>query len=396
MARARVAILHQGCVPTYRKPFFERLARRSQREYVVFHGNPDPTASVVPAPGPYAFPNRHVSNHFFRVFGRSLAFQSVILPVLFGDYDALVVGHEIKYVSNLILGVLFKLLGRPVILWGHGGTRNLEGADGNRRQTALTRLVEKLKARMILGATGYMAYSSSGADYVERVGMPRNRITVLLNTIDMSDEIAAHERWQQRDREEIRARLGIAPGAIVFIFIGRLIPLKRVGLLAQTIRSLRAEGLPVEALVVGSGPDDAELEREFGGESWCHRLGAVFERERIAELMRAADAVAIPDYVGLAINHAFAHGLPVITMKSKIHGPEIEYLKDQVNGMIPEGEDGFREALKQFATSAELRRRLSGGALRSRDQFDLVNMVKAFDRAISTALDRNAQPPAAV
>lgn len=386
MRRQRVAILHQGCVPTYRKSFFERLARESRNEYVVFHGRPDPAINVTPAELPYNFPNRHVANGFIKVFGRTFAFQSAIFAVLVGRYDALVIGHEIKYVTSLLLALCFNLTGRPVILWGHGNTRDLEGTFGGRQQQRLSRLVERVKAGMIRHAAGYMAYSTSGADYVLRAGMPRDRITVLLNTIDMSSEIAAHGRWQKVPQAEVRNRLGLGTGSIVYTFLGRMVALKRAGLLLAIARDLRAEGLPIEVVLVGNGGDEQKLRGEFQSERWCHFMGAIFDGERIAEIMRASDAIVVPDYIGLAINHGFAHGLPVITMRSAIHGPEIDYLESEYNGVIADGVDGLRGELRRFATHPDLRAEVSKGALASRQKFDILNMVKAFDGAIEAAL----------
>ena len=388
MTTERVAILHQGCVPIYRKPFFERLAKTAGREYVVFHGDPDPASGVTAAPLPYPFPNRRVSNHFFRLLGRSFAVQSALSPILFGHYDALVVGHEIKYVTSLLLILYFRLRRRPIILWGHGNARDLEVARRSRTQKMVSRLVDSIKTRMIGWATGYMAYSSSGTAYLRQLGMPSDAVTVLLNTIDMSDEIAAYAAWQQRDRAEVRRHLGIAPDAIVFTFLGRLLPLKRAELLPVIARRLRAEGLPVEVVIVGRGTDEEKLSAEFGAEQWFHMPGAVFDRDRLAEIMRASDALVIPDYVGLAINHGFAHGLPTITMQSAIHGPEIEYLQPGVNGLILDSEDGLHAGLRQFAQSAELRASLAAGALTSREQLSLDHMVQAFDGAVSRAFKR--------
>jgi len=388
MATERVAILHQGCVPIYRKPFFERLAKVAQREYVVFHGDPDPASGVTAAPLPYAFPNRRVSNYFFRFLGRSFAVQSAVSPILFGGYDALVVGHEIKYVTSLFLILYFRLRRRPIILWGHGNARDLEGARRSGTQKLVSRLVDGIKTRMVGLATGYMAYSASGTAYLRQLGMRPDAVTVLLNTIDMSDEIAAYATWQQRDRAEVRGHLGIAPDAIVLTFLGRLLPLKRAELLPAIARKLRAAGLPVEVVIVGGGTDAEKLNAEYGDQSWFHMPGAVFERDRIAEIMRASDALVIPDYVGLAINHGFAHGLPTITMRSAIHGPEIEYLKSGENGLILDGEEGLQAGLKQFAESAALRATLAAGALQSREQLGLDHMVQAFDGAVSRAFQR--------
>ena len=124
MRHARVAILHQGCVPIYRRAFYERLATIGQRDYVVFHGEPEPGTDVVAATPPFTFEHIEVRNRFWRVAGRTLVYQPVFAKIARGGFDALVIGHEVKYLANLALALLFRALGKPVLLWGFG--RNVD------------------------------------------------------------------------------------------------------------------------------------------------------------------------------------------------------------------------------------------------------------------------------
>ena len=60
------------------------------------------------------------------------------------------------------------------------------------------------------------------------------------------------------------------------------------------------------------------------GAAWCHFRGPIYDSDTLSRIFRAGDALVIPGYVGLAVNHAFAHGLPVVTCQSPMHSPEIE------------------------------------------------------------------------
>src|SRR5262249_26973369 len=91
----------------------------------------------------------------------------------------------------------------------------------------------------------------------------------------------------------------------------------------------------------------------------------------------------------LAVNHAFAHGLPVITCHSDIHSPEIEYVEDGSNGLILPSLGDLSQGLLRFASSNDLRARLTAGALQSREKLDLQHMVDAFDAAVSRAIRRS-------
>ena len=172
--------------------------------------------------------------------------------------------------------------------------------------------------------------------------------------------------------------------------MGRLNEPKRVDALIEAARELRQQQpIAIEVLVVGSGPAESQLKTLGGGEGWCRFLGQVQDSDALGRIFRASDAVVIPGYVGLAVNHAFAHGLPVITCHSELHSPEIEYIEDQVNGLILPSLDELGSGLMRFAASSELRRDLAAGALRSREKLDLRCMVEAFDRGVRNALGRS-------
>ena len=386
----RVAILHQGCVPNYRAAFYNQLAAKGNIDYVVFWGTPEPGSGVIAAdPSTYTFHNQFVRNRFFKIAGRSLIYQPVLRQIIGGDFDALVIGHEIKYVANLVLLFWFWLVGKPVLFWGFGTLQDFWDEKRGRFGRLLSGIIRWFKDRLIRMAAGFMSYTDSGVAAVVRSGMPRDRITVLYNTIDLSDEIAGHAKAQALDRAELRRNFGISPDAVVFTFVGRLLAGKKVEELIRVVRELRADpAIEVEVVIVGDGPERKNLEAEAAGAPWCHFLGGVHDVEPISRIFRVSDALVIPGYVGLAVNRAFAHGLPLITMRSNLHSPEIDYVVEGGNGLMLEPGDGFREGLRRFAADPALRAHLAEGALATREKLDLGRMVAAFDGAVATALAR--------
>jgi glycosyltransferase involved in cell wall biosynthesis len=390
MHHPRVAILHQGCVPTYRQAFYERLGAIAERDYVVFHGEAEPATGIATAAPPFGFEHVEVRNRFWRVLGRTLVYQPVFLRIACGGFDALVIGHEVKYLANIALALYFRARGKPVLLWGFGRNLDITKERRSRLGRWVGRAVRSAQTWMLRVATDFLAYTGRGADHAMRSGMPRDRVTVLNNTIDISGEIAAHARAQSLDRSALRRDLGLSAEAVVFLFVGRLNAPKRVDALIEAVGTLRRqEPMAIEVLVVGSGPAESQLRDLAGGNAWCRFLGQVQDSDALGRIFRASDAVVIPGYVGLAVNHAFAHGLPVITCQSEVHSPEIEYIKPAVNGLILHSVQDLGGGLRQFASSSELRRRLAAGALSSREKLDLRNMVEAFDQGVSRALGRS-------
>src|SRR3546814_5446114 len=99
----KIAVLHQGFVPTYRKPFFELLNRTSASDYVVFHGDPPTGSGWTAAEEPYDFPNVRIANREIAVAGRQAIWQPGVRTIAAGAYDAVVIGHEVKFLSHLTL-----------------------------------------------------------------------------------------------------------------------------------------------------------------------------------------------------------------------------------------------------------------------------------------------------
>lgn len=388
----KVAILHQGFIPPYRVRFYELLNQLPGTEYVVFHGAPPSESGSRAADGPFAFANRWVTNREIHIGRWNVIYQPALWAVLTGGYHAVVLGHEIKFISNLLLALLCKLRGTPVLYWGIGYhikfALGLKGeAKGWATQTAS--VLKDILARL---ADGYLVYTARGAEKLAAIGFPKDRIHILQNTIDMTQQIQLHSVLSEVDPADVRRELGLRVDSVVFLFVGRLIEIKRVEILIEAIRRINAQdggNLFVELLVIGGGPLEGELRQMAADIPGIRFLGEIQDQRRVALCMKVAAAVVIPGNVGLAANHALAQGRPMITRKHDLHGPELGYIVHGENGLIVEGGiEAFAEALAGFAASPERQRHLANGALRSRDALRMETMVERFDSAVRAALAR--------
>jgi glycosyltransferase involved in cell wall biosynthesis len=387
-ARPRVAVLHQGFVPTYRVRFYELLNELGSAEYVVFHGDPPSGSGHEAGQGPFDFPNVHVRNRELRAAGRWAIYQPVIRQVMRGPFAAVVLGDEAKFISSLALQVLLQAQSRPVVIWGAGYEKDEElGRVGAAIKACGTRL-KRVRTR---AADGYLCYTAAGARRLAEAGMDEARISVVRNTLDMGSQVRLHEALRDADLEELRRHLGVRPNSAVVVYIGRIYATKRLGDLVEAVRRFAArDGGPdaLEAVVIGDGPALETAQVEARGLGGVHFLGRVSDQARIAEYLRVASALVIPGAVGLALNHAFAHGVPVITRAGSFQGPETEYLEHGANGLMVEGSlDDFIAALHAYVSSDELQRRLAAGALATRDELSLEAMVEAFDEGVRSALE---------
>jgi glycosyltransferase involved in cell wall biosynthesis len=93
----------------------------------------------------------------------------------------------------------------------------------------------------------------------------------------------------------------------------------------------------------------------------------------------------------LSLLHAFGYGLPVVTSDAVgEQNPEIEALRDGENGLLyADGDvEALRGALGRLLGDAELRRSLSGAALRAvSEAFTVQKMVDGFEAAVRYCVD---------
>jgi glycosyltransferase involved in cell wall biosynthesis len=244
----------------------------------------------------------------------------------------------------------------------------------------------KAAGRLARLGDGYLAYTEKGRDHLLSIGMAEGQVQVVRNTIDVEEQIALAKAVAGTPEAVLKAEFGLQPGCEALLYVGRLVPRKQVDMLIRFAKTHPSvDGKPVEVIVIGDGEERAALEATAAGARNVHFLGAMDPSDiRIAKAMKLARAVVIPGYLGLAINHAFAHARPVITRKHDFHSPEIEYLTDGEDGLLIEGdEDAFHADLARFLASPCEQKRLAANAEKTRDTLTIDHMVEAYDGFIS-------------
>jgi glycosyltransferase involved in cell wall biosynthesis len=135
------------------------------------------------------------------------------------------------------------------------------------------------------------------------------RVEVVPSGIDV-------ERFASGRRDEaLRARLGIANGERMVLYVGRLAKEKNVELLLHALAQSNDESLKL--VIAGDGPHRTELERvarECGASAATRFLGTI-DRGALPDFYASADAFAMPSTTetqGLVLAEALAAGAYVI------------------------------------------------------------------------------------
>ena len=396
MSRGKVAILNHGYLPHYRVRFYELLAERGGFEYVVFHGAPPSWVGTPELKGPFAFPQRRVDNHEFRVGPLTLVYQPVIREIMTGGYDAVVMTTESKFIANLALVLLCKLRGIAVLYWGFGYHPPRGARESDVTNPLMLKITTAIKKAFTRLSDGFIAYTKSGAERLIASGYPGERTFFVQNTIDMSEQLRLYEAERATDDQDIRREFGLGPDSVVFTFIGRLVPIKRVDRLIDAVRRINDKQLsrrPVEVIIIGDGTCMADLKAQAEDVAGIHFLGHKPPNDEVARCLKVSVASVVAGMVGLVANHALAHGCPVITRALETHSPELEYIEHEKNGLIVPGDLGaFAATLGRFADDEAWQARLAQGALETRDALRMDDMAARFDEAVTNTVERRRSP----
>lgn len=168
--------------------------------------------------------------------------------------------------------------------------------------------------------------------------------------------------------KKIKADFYLDPDLMTICFAGRITEGKGWDTYLEAISKVFSRGRRLNALLVGSGDQDADcaaLMKKLSLDGAVVRLG-LQSQERLCELYNAADVFVFPgrrsESLGLVAIEAMACGTPVIA--SDFAAPKF-YVKDGVNGIkIPVGDPvALAEALELMASDRAFRESLAGGAL---------------------------------
>ena len=133
------------------------------------------------------------------------------------------------------------------------------------------------------------------------------------------------------ERDTIRARWGIRPDAVVFLFAGKLMPGKRAQDLIAAVRGARNER--VTALIVGDGVTRRECEELAAPVADRVRFAGFLNQGEMPAAYAASDVLVLPsesETWGLVVNEAMASGRPAVVSTAVGCAPDL----------ITEGETG--------------------------------------------------------
>ena len=378
--KARVALL-EGTLPPYRLPQINALAGAADLAFTVHYG---PAPAGFPGRGRtagLALPARRARHGFWPGAGGRIGWSGGSLAAVLG-HEVVVAGLHVHDLGIWLCWASRRLRGRPrLVLSGHFRLGQAAGAWG--------RLRNALRRTMARGADAALPYGAEGAADCIACGIPADRIFIQRNSLDVPAIRAVAATVTAAEVAARRRQLDL-DGRTVFLFVGRVYAAKRLDLALEAMTLLHGRGHDCSLLIVGDGPDLARIRDLAAGRADIRFLGPEFDERRLAPLFLLADAVVVPDAVGLVVAHAAAYGRPLVTCRGEAHGPEIADIEDGRNACVSAGTDaaGLAGAMARLIEQPGLAARVAAGATATADRLGIAAIAEAPLAGIRRALER--------
>jgi glycosyltransferase involved in cell wall biosynthesis len=258
--------------------------------------------------------------------------------------------HAHDYKTNVLSVVFGKLHRIPVVTTVHGYVTRTARLN---RYYAVDRWSLRWMQHVV-------AVSDDIYDQVRAFGVKADRCTMVPNAID------AETYRRRQPRREAKQRLGISSDRLVVGAVGRLSAEKGFDLLIRAADRLITEGVPLELMIAGDGPERTNLEQVIATSANRDRLRLIGHCSEMIPFYEAMDVFALSSLrEGLPNVLLEAMAMEIPTVATRIAGiPKV--IDDSENGLLilPGDEMALADSLRSLLTNDWLREQLGANGRR--------------------------------
>ena len=240
---------------------------------------------------------------------------------------ALITGWNSLYLLQALLACY--RLGIPTLVRGDS---NVLAFRGVLRGWVQRQLIRRFSAFLAVGKLNRQLY--------EQAGMTPESIFLCPHFVD-NEGFSAQAGQLLTQRSALRHHWNILDDEVCFLFVGKLIPKKRVMDFLAGIDLARRAGAKVTGLVVGTGEQMEAVRAFVGARRVPVTLAGFLNQSEVARAYAAADCLVLPsdfgETWGLVVNEAMACGLPAIVSDQVGCGPDL-VTENETGWVFPMGD----------------------------------------------------------
>ena len=212
--------------------------------------------------------------------------------------------------------------------------------------------------------------SDSMKKIMENYGI-KNRIEVIPNAI----HLISFKEDDELKRTEIKKKYNLKEDDKIILFVGRVASEKSIDTIIKALEIIKKrDNNKVKLLIVGNGPAMDELQqltRTLKVEKDVVFAGTV-SNEEIQHYYKMAYLFTITstsESFGIVIIEALASGIPVLAVRAP---GAADILTDDLDGLLVDDDvEKFADALEKIIREPELREKLSKGALKTSEKYNI-------------------------
>lgn len=164
-------------------------------------------------------------------------------------------------------------------------------------------------------------------------GLRQDRIQVIHNGTYGSSKL------DQEQKARLRQELGLAEPGFVAGLVGRFDPIKNIPLFLQALSRVRGNGLQVQGLLVGDGPEMVQIKALLQKLDLQQQVVLTGYRQDASVLVQVMDLFVLPSFsegTSMALLEAMAAGIPALVTDV---GGNPEIVKHNQTGWLSPGDD---------------------------------------------------------
>lgn len=347
-------VILQTCAPDYRKKFFDQISLTLGAGFSLLAGDAYFEPSVKTNYSGTCL--TAVDNHF--LLNRKVLIQTGMWGQVFTAKN-MVIEMNPRIITNWMILILRRLLGKQTILWGHAWPRG-----GESSRSDVVRHFMRLLANQIIVYTFQQAVELKNK-------MPNKVIKAAPNAVMFSDEMVIGSMSLEDTND--------------FIYVGRLTPSKNVRFLVDSfIEHLSKFDEKSKLILVGDGEEMQGIRDVVRNNALEQRIilkGHISDFKVLTKLYATSVCSLSPGYIGLSVTQSFGMGVPMLISRNENHSPEIEAVQEGVNGEFFESLDSKSLIDGMLSFMARKRFWLSQKesiVLSCRENYSIENMAKTF------------------
>ena len=226
----------------------------------------------------------------------------------------------------------------------------------------------------------HINYIEDAYDILGSYGVPKEKIFITYNSPNTVLLFDAFDKAK-------KAELILPENQYRIIHIGRLVKWKKVDLLIKAIAELKKKYSSIELIVIGSGPEEAELKRLVEVLNVVDNVrfaGPIYDPVELGRYLISSSIYVLAGMGGLSINEAMSFGKPVIC--SVCDGTEKKLVRENINGKyFKEGDcDDLVNKITQLLSDKEKINRMGENSLSIiKEEVNIHVVIKGYVKAFN-------------